>query len=390
MKIIPYAKQDISNADIDAVVKVLRSEMLTQGPMVPRFEEAIAKYSGSKYTIAMNSATSALHVACMALDLGSGDWLWTSANTYVASSNCALYCNASVEFIDIDPCTYNICVDSLEQKLKKARHLGCLPKILIPVHYAGQSCDMVKIHSLSKEYGFRIVEDASHAIGGKYHNEAVGACRYSDITIFSFHPVKIITTGEGGAALTNDSKLANLMSQFRSHGITSEQNQMSIRPKNEIWNYQQIRLGYNYRMTDIQAALGLSQMSRIDEFIESRNKIANYYDKNLISESITIPKVPPNTYSSYHLYPIRVNNLKGKVGRNELFNTLKKAGILVNIHYIPVYRHPYYETIGFKKDYCPEAELFYQEEISLPMHPALSKNDQDYIIRTIMREFKVK
>ena len=278
---IPYGRQAISEADIEAVVAVLQSDFLTQGPVVPLFEEAIAGYCGAKQGVAVNSATSALHIACLALDLGPDDWLWTSPNSFVASANCALYCGARVDFVDIDPRTYNISVECLKKKLQKAKREGCLPKIVIPVHFAGQPCEMEAIGELSKQYGFSVIEDASHAIGASYNDIKVGSCAHSNITVFSFHPVKIITTGEGGLAITNDTELANRMRRLRAHGITTDKDLMHLRPDNEIWNYQQVELGFNYRMTDIQAALGLSQMSRLDEFVRRRHEIAKQYDHAL-------------------------------------------------------------------------------------------------------------
>ena len=380
---IPYGRQDINDADVEAVVSVLRSDFLTQGPVVPRFEKSVAKYCGATYAVATNSATSALHAACMALDVGTNDWVWTSPITFVASANCALYCGARVDFVDIDPLTYNMSVKKLSEKLMEAKRTGRLPKVLIPVHLCGQSCDMQAIHALGREYGFRIIEDASHAIGGHYQEEAVGVCRYSDITIFSFHPVKIVTTGEGGMAVTNDSILADRLQRHRSHGITSNKPDMLLRPSDEIWNYQQIFLGYNYRMTDIQAALGLSQMSRLDAFVESRRQIAARYDDALGNSTVITPWQHPDCRSSYHLYPIRVReSLSGK-NQRQIYDALWQAGVAVNLHYIPVYRQPYYEKMGFKQGYSPEAELYYKETISLPMYPGLSIEQQEYVITAL-------
>jgi len=332
---IPYGKQDISKKDIQAVVDVLRSDYLTQGPVVPAFEKVVSGYCGSEYAIAVNSATSALHIACLALGLGEGDYLWTSPNTFVASANCALYCGARVDFVDIDSNTYNLCVDALESKLLEAKEKQCLPKVVVAVHFAGQSCDMHRIHELSVEYGFRIIEDAANAIGGKYMSEPIGNCHFSDITVFSCHPVKIITSGEGGMALTNDEKLANKMRHFRSHGISNTPSEMLERPSGEIWNYQQIGLGFNYRMTDIHAALGLSQMERLDEFVARRNKIAERYDSILSKLPIKIPWQHPDTYSSYHLYPIVL--LAEMKTQREVYDAMHAENINVNLHYIPVY-----------------------------------------------------
>ena len=303
---IPYSCQEITEDDIVEVEKVLRSDFLTQGPIVPKFEKSVAYYCGASHAIAVNSATSALHIACLALDLGPGDWLWTSPNTFVASANCGRYCGANIDFVDIDPRTYNMSIDALSDKLIKAEKLGKLPKILVPVHFAGQPCDMITIHNLSKRYGFKIIEDASHAIGSSYNQIKVGSCTHSDITVFSFHPVKIITTAEGGMALTNNKDIADKIYRLRTHGITSDETMMKVRPEDEIWNYQQIDLGYNYRMNDIQAALGLNQMKRLDEYVKRRHKIAKYYDTELKNLIVTVPWQAPNVYSSYHLYPILI------------------------------------------------------------------------------------
>ncbi len=377
---IPYGKQDINEADIEAVVGILRSDFLTQGPAVPRFEAVVTQYCGAKHAVATNSATSALHVACMALDVGPGDWVWTSPTTFVASANCALYCGARVDFVDIDPLTGNMSVDRLTEKLAAAKRTGILPKVVIPVHLCGQSCDMAAIHELAQEYGFRIIEDASHGIGGRFRGEPVGACRYSDITVFSFHPVKIVTTGEGGMALTNNPALLDRLQRHRSHGITSDRSHMLPRPADEIWNYQQVYLGYNYRMTDIQAALGVSQMSRLDAYVERRREIAAHYDEAFASMPVLTLLQNPESWSSYHLYPIRVREeLSGKTQR-QVYDALWNADIGVNLHYIPVYRQPYYEAMGFDAGYCPEAELYHRETISLPIYPGLDAKQQAHVI----------
>jgi UDP-4-amino-4,6-dideoxy-N-acetyl-beta-L-altrosamine transaminase len=377
---IPYGRQDINQADVDAVVEVLRSDFLTQGPAVPRFEQAVASYCGAQHAVAVNSATSALHIACLALGVGKGDVVWTTPSTFVASANCALYCGASVDFVDIDPRTCNLSVDRLAEKLAQAEKAGRLPKVVIPVHLCGQPCEMVAIHALSRQYGFKIIEDAAHAIGGRYKGEPIGRCRYSDITVFSFHPVKIITTGEGGMTLTNDAQLAKRLRLLRSHGITSEPAEMHARAANELWNYQQIGLGFNYRMTDILAALGVSQMKRIDEFVTKRRSIAKRYDRLFSGLPVTIPAQHPDGYSSVHLYLIRLK--LGEIARThrQVYDALRAAGILVNLHYIPVYRQPYYEQLGFKAGYCPEAERYHREVISLPMYPALSEAEQDQVV----------
>ena len=378
-----YSKQSISNEDIEKVVETLNSTFLTQGPMVPEFEKKFADYSGAKYGVATNSATSALHVACMALDLGKGDWLWTSPNSFVASANCGIYCGANVDFVDIDPKTYNISVNALEEKLKKAETEGRLPKIVIPVHYAGQSSEMEKIFALSVKYGFKIIEDASHAAGAEYKEKKVGCCEYSHIAVFSFHPIKIITTIEGGMALTNDENLAERLKRHKSHGITSDNRFMEPRKNDEIWNYQQITLGYNYRMTDVQAALGISQLNRIDSFVSSRRNIAKFYDESLSSTGYILPFQNGNTKSSYHLYPIRVNIEKCKKKQKDIYDYLEEANIFANLHYIPIYRQPFFEKLGFKEGYCPESEAFHRETISIPVYPDLKKEDQERVISVL-------
>ena len=382
MAMIPYGRQDISEADIQAVVDVLRSDFLTQGPAVPAFEKAVADYCGAGHAVTVNSATSALHIACLALGVGKGDIVWTSPITFVASANCALYCGADVDFVDIDPRTYNLSTERLAEKLAQAEKSGRLPKVVIPVHLCGQPCDMAGIHALSQRYGFKIIEDASHAIGGKYKGEPIGNCRYSDITVFSFHPVKIITTGEGGMALTNNENLAKRMQLLRSHGITREAGEMTHAPDGP-WYYQQIELGFNYRMTDIQAALGLSQMSRLDEFVAKRHAIAKRYEQLLADLPVITPWQHPDGYSGLHLYVIRLKLAEiGKTHR-QVFEALRAAGIGVNLHYIPVYRQPYYEDMGFKAGLCPEAERYYLEAISLPMYPNLTEAQQDKVIESL-------
>ena len=382
---IPYGRQEITDSDIAEVKKVLQSNFLTQGPIVPEFEAEVSKYSGVAHGVATNSATSALHIACLALGLGSGDILWTSPNTFVASANCGRYCSANVDFVDIDPKTYNISVDALTEKLAKSEKIGKLPKIVVCVHFAGQPCDMLAIHNLSKRYGFKIIEDASHAIGSFYNKIKVGSCTHSDITVFSFHPVKIITTAEGGMALTNDDDIADKLFRLRTHGIVNDKKKMQEKPKDEIWNYQQIDLGYNYRMNDIQAALGLSQLKRLDKYVERRHKIAKIYDKELKNLSINIPWQAPLVYSSYHLYPIVLNTNSNHNSQKKIYEELRKNQIGVNLHYIPVHRHPYYEKLGFKKNDFPEAEKFYQRAISIPMFPTLLDEHQNYVIKTLKK-----
>ena len=381
MKGIQYGKHNVTKKDITSVVKILKSDYLTQGPTVSKFENKVKDYCNVDYSVAVNSATSALHIACLALDLGPGDILWTVPNTFVASANCALYCGANIDFVDIDIETYNICIKQLEYKLIESEKVGKLPKILIPVHYAGQSCDMEAIFLLSKKYKFKIIEDASHAIGGKYKNIKIGSCKYSDITVFSFHPVKIITTGEGGMALTNNLELFYKMQRYRSHGITSDINLFKKRPKYEIWNFQQIDLGFNYRMTDIQAALGISQMDNLDKNVMVRNNIANKYNHKLNVKNIILPFQNQYTYSSYHLYPIRIYNKSVK--HRELYDKLFSLNIFVNVHYIPVYLHPFYKNLGFKRNYCPNSEIFFQSALSIPIFPTLKNAEQLYIINNL-------
>jgi len=380
---IPYGRQTINEADIQAVVDVLRSDFLTQGPVVPSFENSVANYCGAQYAYAVNSATSALHIACLALGVGKSDRVWTSPVTFVASSNCALYCGASVDFVDIDPQTYNMSVVCLADKLAQAEKSGCLPKVVIPVHLCGQSCDMANIHALSQRYGFKIIEDASHAIGAKYMEEPIGNGRYSDITVFSFHPVKIVTSGEGGMVLTNNAQLAKCMKLLRSHGITSDVADMISRPSEQLWFYQQIDLGFNYRMTDIHAALGLSQMRRLDEFVAKRHALAKRYDEILSDLPIVIPWQHPDSYSSFHLYIIRLKLEQTGRTHREVFEALRAAGIGVNLHYIPVYLQPYYQKLGFKLGYCPEAERYYAEIISLPIFPELTMEEQDQVVKAL-------
>ena len=411
MSKIPYGRQDINPTDIEAVIAVLRSDFLTQGPVVPSFEKAVSDYCGAGYAVAVNSATSALHIACLALGVGKGDSVWTTPTTFVASANCALYCGATVDFVDIDPRTYNLSVDRLSEKLAHADKTGKLPKVVIPVHLCGQSCDMPSIYALSQQYGFKIIEDASHAIGAKYKGpadsgsstlggslkkcsdtgrskqprafEPVGKGRYSDITVFSFHPVKIITTGEGGMALTNNETLAERMRLLRSHGISNSAADMISRPAQEIWNYQQIDLGFNYRMTDLQAALGLSQMVRLDEFVEKRHKIALRYDEELANLPLQIPWQSPDNYSSYHLYPIRIKKNEFGTAQSQVYEAMQAGGINVNLHYIPVYRQPYYEKMGFREGYCPEAEQYHCESISIPMYSKLTDTEQSRVISVL-------
>lgn len=379
---IPYGRQDITQDDIASVISVLKSKNLTQGPQVPAFESSVIKACEVRYAIAVNSATSALHIACLALGLGEGDWLWTTPNTFVASANCGLYCGAQVDFVDIDPRSYNLSAKALEEKLVIAEKQGVLPKVVIPVHFSGQPCDMEAIYALSQRYGFKIIEDASHAIGGKYKNEPIGNCRYSDITVFSFHPVKIVTTGEGGMAVTNDSDLAEKLELLRSHGITRN-SELMTKPMEGPWYYQQIDLGYNYRMTDLQAALGVSQMSRLASYVAKRHELANRYNQQLQDLPITLPWQHEDSYSGLHLYVIRLQLDKISKTHLEVFNGMRKSGILVNLHYIPVHLQPYYLEMGFNEGQFPEAEQYYKEAISLPMFPTMTEEQQNKVVNTL-------
>lgn len=379
MNTIPYGRQDISQADVDAVMEVLRSDFLTQGPQVPMFEDALAQYCGVAHAVAVNSATSALHIACMALGVGPGDRVWTSPITFVASANCALYCGAQVDFVDIDPETFNMCPAALARKLEQAEQQGMLPKVVIPVHMCGQSCDMQAIHALSRRYGFRLIEDASHAIGGKYLGEPVGNCRYSDIVVFSFHPVKIITTAEGGLAVTNDAELAERMALSRSHGITRDARCMGKEPDGP-WYYEQVGLGFNYRMTELQAALGLSQFARLDEYVARRHVLADRYDALLADLPVLVPRRDPCAYSALHLYVVRI---PGKPGRRKVFDAMRAQGVGVNVHYIPVHTQPHFARMGFAADAFPAAQAYYAMTMSVPMYATLTDEQQDHVVRSL-------
>lgn len=381
---VPYGRQDITQADIDAVVSVLQSDFLTQGPMVPRFEQLVAQHVGALHAVAVNSATSALHIACLALGLGPGDRLWTTPITFVASANCGLYCGAEVDFVDIDPRTYNLCPKALALKLEQAERQGTLPKVVIPVHLCGQPCDMEAIHSLALRYGFKVIEDASHAIGGKYQDAFIGDGRYSDVTVFSFHPVKIITTAEGGMALTNSAELARKMALFQSHGITRDPAYMTHAPDGP-WYYQQTELGYNYRMTELQAALGISQLQRLDHYVTRRHKLAQRYNLLLQDLPITTPWQHPDSYSGLHLYVIRLQlDSMGKTHRR-IFEELREQGIGVNLHYIPVHTQPYYQRLGHQTGDFPESERYYADAISLPMFQTLTEAQQDLVIAALKK-----
>ncbi|EOW9128388.1 UDP-4-amino-4,6-dideoxy-N-acetyl-beta-L-altrosamine transaminase [Vibrio cholerae] len=380
--VIPYGKQDINQQDIDAVVEVLKSDFLTQGPKVPEFEQALVSQTGAQYALAVNSATSALHIACLALGLGEDDWLWTSPITFVASANCGLYCGAKVDFVDIDAATYNMCPQKLEQKLIQAKAIGMLPKVVVPVHLCGQPCDMQAIGRLAEEYGFKVIEDASHSIGGQYHGKPIGNCEYSDITVFSFHPVKIVTTAEGGAVVTNSKVLADKMALLRSHGITRDPQQM-VGESHGGWYYQQIDLGFNYRMTELQASLGVTQMQRLEEFVTARHRLANRYNQLLDELPIILPYQLENTYSGLHLYVIRLKLDQITLTHKQVFDALREHGIGVNVHYIPVHTQPYYQQIGFKQGDFPLAEQYYREAISLPMYHAMTEEQQDTVVRVL-------
>jgi UDP-4-amino-4,6-dideoxy-N-acetyl-beta-L-altrosamine transaminase len=379
MLAIPYGRQDVTADDVEAVVAVLRSDWLTQGPAVPRFEAALAAYCGARHAVAVNSATAALHIACRALGLGPGDRLWTSPNTFVASANCALHCGAEVDFVDIDPRTYNMSVDALAEKLEAADAIGQLPKIVVPVHFAGQSCDLARIGTLAKRYGFRIIEDAAHATGGKYLGAPVGNCRYSDVTVFSFHPVKLITTGEGGAALTNDSELAERMARLRSHGITQDSRRMQGEPDGP-WCYQEIELGWNYRMTDIAAALGTSQLRRLDEYVARRTALAARYDRLLANSGLALPWVDLRCASAWHLYVVGSNEDASRRSRRDAFVELRSRGIGVQVHYIPVHTQPVFRDLGFKVGQFPNAEAHYARALTIPLYPGLADEQQDAVV----------
>ena len=384
---IPYGRQDITNEDIDNVIKTLKSDFLTQGPVTPRFEKSVSNYCNVKYAVAVNSATSALHISCMALGLSKGDHLWTSPISFVASANAAIYCEAEVDFVDIDYSSNNLCVVDLERKLIEAEKQNKIPKIVMPVHMAGKSCDMKKIKELSVRFGFKIIEDASHAIGGEYYNAKVGSCEYSDITVFSFHPVKIITTAEGGMALTNNQELYAKLQLLRSHGVTRD-TELMIDSQDQDWYYEQLLLGYNYRMNDLQSALGLSQMKRLKKYVKKRNDIAKIYNENLYNLEIMLPDICDSVLSSFHLYIIKLKNNSMKF-RNELFKFLKNNSVGVNLHYIPIYNHPFYKKMNYDVSLFPNAEKYYRNAISIPIHPNLSKDQILFISQKISEFFKI-
>jgi len=382
---IPYGRQSISAEDVQAVVAVLQSDWLTQGPMVERFEQCVAEYCSVTHAVATNSATSALHIACLAAGLGPGDILWTSPITFVASANCARYCGANVDFVDIDPHTCNMSIVKLQEKLKSAEATGCLPKVVIPVHFAGQSCDMEAIDKLARQYGFTVIEDASHAIGGRYQGQPIGNCRYAAMTVFSFHPVKIITTGEGGMILTNNAEFHDRMVRLRSHGMTRKPQQM-VNFSPGSWYYEQLELGFNYRMTDIQAALGVSQMKRLDEFVIRRQQLVQHYNEQLVDLPVTPIHQNPDAYSAYHLYVIRLDLGRISKSHGEIFEGMRNQGILVNLHYIPVHTQPYYRELGFNEGDFPAAEQYYREAMTLPLYPMMTSTQQERVIQSLTEE----
>lgn len=379
---IPYGRQQIDESDIDAVVAVLRSDWLTQGPAIEAFECAVAQRCDARYTVAVSNATAALHLACLAAGLGPDDWLWTSPNTFVASANCARYCGAKVDFVDIDPVTWNMDVAHLAAKLAHAEKLNRLPKILVPVAFSGQSCDMAAIRSLADAYGVLIIEDASHAIGATYQGRPVGCGDYADMTVFSFHPVKIITSGEGGMLLTNSAELQQRLCRLRSHGISRDPALMS-EPSHGPWYYQQLELGFNYRITDIQAALGLSQLSKLDGFLQRRRQLAARYDLLLQELPLCLPGRQAGVESAWHLYVVRLQLARIKRSRREVFDALRTAGIGVNVHYIPVHLQPYYRELGFCPGDFPAAEAYYSEALTLPLHAGMLDSEQDQVIAAL-------
>ena len=378
---IPYGRQSISEEDIGAVVEVLRSDFLTQGPAVPKFEKTLADYCGAPLAVAVSSGTAGLHIACQALGLGPGDRLWTSPNSFVASANCGRYCGAAVDFVDIDPHTYNMSVDALARKLEDAARSATLPKVLVPVHFAGQACEMREIWRLAGKYGFRVLEDAAHALGAEYDGAKVGSCAYSHAAVLSFHPVKHITTGEGGMVLAKDPALGETLRQLRSHGITRDRQQLRERGEGG-WYYEQLGLGYNFRMTDLQAALGASQMRRLDAFVARRRQLAQRYDEHLAGAPVVLPARARSANPSWHLYVVQVEN------RARVFDALRESGIEANVHYIPVHRQPYYQALGFRRGDFPHAERYYERAITLPLYADLTDAQQDYVIAALRQATK--
>ncbi|HTU12660.1 MAG TPA: UDP-4-amino-4,6-dideoxy-N-acetyl-beta-L-altrosamine transaminase [Allosphingosinicella sp.] len=373
---LSYGRQHITDADVAAVAEVLRSDFLTQGPAVPRFEAALQALTGAPHVFAMANATAALHLSCLACDVGPGDVVWTSPNSFVASANCALYCGADADFVDIDPATFNMSADALEAKLAAAEAAGGrLPKVVIPVHFAGQPCDMGRIGALARRYGFRVIEDASHAVGAMLGNTPIGGCADSDIAVFSFHPVKIVTTGEGGAAMTRDPVLAERLELLRSHGVTRREDLMSGPPEGP-WYYEQVALGFNYRMTDIQAALGASQLERLEGYLRRRHELGALYDERLAGLPLTTPLRVGGRFSAFHLYVIQLDD---PALRRPVFEALRGANIGANVHYIPIHLQPYYRALGFGPGDFPNAEAYYARAITLPLHPQMSDGDVDRV-----------
>ncbi|WP_347904738.1 UDP-4-amino-4,6-dideoxy-N-acetyl-beta-L-altrosamine transaminase [Pseudomonas purpurea] len=381
---IPYGRQNIDQSDIDAVMQVLTSPWLTQGPTIERFEKALADHCEAEHAVAVCNATAALHIACIAAGLGAGDRLWTTPNTFVASANCGRYCGAEVDFVDIDPQTLNLDARLLAEKLEVARRTGKLPKVVVAVAFSGQSCDMRMMAQLAEQYDFTLIEDASHAVGASYLGRPVGCGQYAAMTIFSFHPVKIITTAEGGMVLTNRAELAERLRRLRSHGITGDPAQMDV-PDHGLWYYQQLELGFNYRMTDLHAALGLSQMARLDAFVARRRQLAARYDRLLAGLAVTLPSVQPGAESAWHLYVVRLQLEHITLSQREVFDALRDAGLGVNLHYIPVHLQPYYQALGFKEGDFPEAERYFSQALSLPLYPDLTDDQQDEVVEILRR-----
>lgn len=381
---IYYGKQFIDEQDINAVIEVLKSDFLTQGPVIENFEKAVAEYCGTKYAVAVTNATSALHIACLAAGLDKDDILWTSPITFTASANCGRYCGSDVDFVDIDDSTYNMSISALKEKLERSK---IKPKVVVPVHLAGQSCEMQEIYDLSKQYGFTVIEDASHAIGADYKDTKVGCCKYSDMTVFSFHPVKIITTGEGGMVLTNSEELYKKLTLYRSHCITRDENLMT-KEADGPWYYQQIGLGFNYRMTELQAALGLSQLTKVDKFVARRRQLAERYNELLKNLPLKLPYQNPDTDSSWHLYIVRVDFNKIKKTKKEIFAEMKAKGVCLNLHYIPVHTQPYYQNLGFKHGDFPVSEKYYEEAFTLPLYYSLTDEQQEYVISALKEVLK--
>jgi UDP-4-amino-4,6-dideoxy-N-acetyl-beta-L-altrosamine transaminase len=381
--VIPYARQTISSDDIRAVVDVLHSDLITQGPTVPRFERSVAEQCRANHAVAVNSATSALHIACLALDVRSGDCVWTVPNTFVASANCARYCGADVDFVDIEPGTWNLSVSALAEKLEAAAARNALPKVVIPVAFSGQSCAMREIRELADRFGFRIIEDASHAIGGTYRGEPVGNGAYADITVFSFHATKIVTTAEGGVATTADAQLAARMRALRTHGVTRDTSDMESE-SHGAWYYEMLALGWNYRMTELQAALGCSQMERLSQFVASRRALADRYDRLLAGSELALPRRDPLVQSAWHLYVIGWNEEAFGKSRRTAFDALRAAGIGVNVHYIPVHLQPYYRRLGFSPGQFPVAERYYSRALTLPLYATMTESDQDRVVEALL------